>query len=385
MKRKDYNAIFNGINNLDKYHGQVTGMFTCDEHLNGKNPTQGSELCTVSESLFSLESVWEVYPDQVELLDRIESIAYNALPGTIDETFTSHQYDQQANQVLVTRGKRNWYNNNDDSNLFGLEPNFVCCTANMHQGWPKLSYSLFLAKQDGGIMAGVYAPCDLTYVNANGIQINITEETEYPFDEYIKFTVNPKIECEFEFKLRIPSWCNSSFVKVNGLLIDSKPSGFYSLIRRWKKGDIVELILPMDVRVTHRYHNAISVLRGPIVYALEIKESWKKLQDHSLYGDWEIYPDSDWNYTILLNEKDLKTSFKVQKHDFLKQPFSHTPPVSILCKGKKIPNWELNDNSAGDLPYSPVVSNEPTVDLRLIPYGGAKLRISEIPYMVNNI
>jgi hypothetical protein len=40
---------------LDKYHGLPNGMFSCDEHLAGRNPSQGSELCTVVETLFSLE------------------------------------------------------------------------------------------------------------------------------------------------------------------------------------------------------------------------------------------------------------------------------------------------------------------------------------------
>ena len=40
---------------LDKYHGLPNGMFSCDEHLAGLNPSQGTELCTVVETMFSLE------------------------------------------------------------------------------------------------------------------------------------------------------------------------------------------------------------------------------------------------------------------------------------------------------------------------------------------
>ncbi len=48
------------IARLDEYHGQVTGMFSCDEHLAGRSPSQGTELCTVVEYLFSLETLLAV-------------------------------------------------------------------------------------------------------------------------------------------------------------------------------------------------------------------------------------------------------------------------------------------------------------------------------------
>ncbi|GHO89803.1 hypothetical protein [Dictyobacter formicarum] len=70
--------------------------------------------------------------------DHLELLAYNALPATITADMRAHQYDQQPNQVACTIAKRNWTLNEDDSNIFGLAPNFGCCTANMHQGWPDL-------------------------------------------------------------------------------------------------------------------------------------------------------------------------------------------------------------------------------------------------------
>ncbi len=72
-----------------------------------------------------------------ELPDILEKLAYNALPAAFNADMTAHQYDQQANQIKVSRDKRNWYNNGEDANVFGFSPNFGCCTANYHQGWPK--------------------------------------------------------------------------------------------------------------------------------------------------------------------------------------------------------------------------------------------------------
>ena len=68
----------------------------------------------------------------------------------------------QANQVLVNIAKRNWSTNKDNSNVFGLEPNFGCCTANMHQGWPKFVESLWMASPEGGLAVVAYGPSVVT-------------------------------------------------------------------------------------------------------------------------------------------------------------------------------------------------------------------------------
>src|ERR1700733_15719621 len=99
-----------------------------------------------------------------------QTIAYNALPGALTSDMWAHQYDEQPNQVLVSKEKRDWTTNGPDSNLFGLEPNFGCCTANFHQGWPKFVSSLFMlsgaqeSSAHDGLVATVYAPCEVSTI-----------------------------------------------------------------------------------------------------------------------------------------------------------------------------------------------------------------------------
>lgn len=125
---------------LDTYHGQPNGMFSCDEHFAGRNPSQGSELCTVVEMMFSLEQSLAILGNAT-IGDRLEKIAFNALPGTFTDDMWAHQYTQQANQVEVSLHRKPWTTDGAESNLFGLEPNFGCCAANFHQGWPKFAAS----------------------------------------------------------------------------------------------------------------------------------------------------------------------------------------------------------------------------------------------------
>ena len=139
---------------LDRHHGQVTGMFTGDECLAGRNPLQGTELCSVVEFMFSLEQLFAVFGNPF-FGDRLERVAFNALPATFSPDMWAHQYDQQVNQVQCTvNPDHNWTTNGPESNLFGLEPNFGCCTANMHQGWPKFVVAPLDAVAGRGVGGG---------------------------------------------------------------------------------------------------------------------------------------------------------------------------------------------------------------------------------------
>ena len=91
---------------LDRHHGQPNGMFSADEHHAGRDPSQGTELCAVVESLFRCSR--SSPSTAVALADRIERLAYNAMPATMSADMWSHQYDQQANQVMCSLNRRRW-------------------------------------------------------------------------------------------------------------------------------------------------------------------------------------------------------------------------------------------------------------------------------------
>ena len=376
-------AIDRAIESLDRWHGQAGGRYAADEHLAGRRPTQGTELCGVVEYMASLEYLLECFGDPA-YGDRLELLALNGNPGACTPDYWAHQYEQQANQVLVTSATRAWTTNRGDANLYGLEPNFPCCTANMHQGWPKYVSHLWMASPDGGLVAVAYGPCEVKARAAEGIEVSIIEETDYPFDGTIRFRLNTNGAAVLPLRLRIPPWADGATVRVGGESIAARPGTFARVERAWKAGDVVTLELPLRPRIETRYNDAATVLRGPLVFALRIGERWERMTVHDARFpaavDWQIYPTTPWNYGLIVDRASPENSLAVERRPVGRLPFAQeTAPVVLRAKGRRLAGWQLDRNSAGETPRSPAISSEPIVDLELIPYGCTRLRITEFP------
>jgi DUF1680 family protein len=372
-------AIYNQLDALDRYHGLPNGMFSADEHFAGRNPSQGTELCAVVEAMFSLEQSLAILGD-ARLGDRLEIIAFNALPGTFTNDMWAHQYDQQPNQISCTLRKRPWTSNGPEANLFGLEPNFGCCCANMHQGWPKFAASLWMADSHDGLVAGLYAPCEVRTKVGSGVALELEESTDYPFKENIQVNLRVERPVKFPLSFRMP-WCaTDSSIRVNGKLAPVTTSkGFATLDRAWKTGDRIEIKFPMRPRLTAWSETSVSVQRGPLVFSLPLEENWQKLRDRGMTADWQVTSNSPWNYALDAASVEVATPLETQTAPEGSPFSSQHIPIRIKVKGRRLPDWKEEEGVAGELPLSPAVSHEKDEEITLIPYGAAKLRITAFP------
>ncbi len=396
------NAVFEGIKKYDKNHGQAGGRFSGDEHLSGKTPDRGTELCAVVEYMFSLEELYQIFGDN-SLADRLELLAYNALPGTTTADMWAHQYDQQSNQVLVSLAKRDWSTNRDQSNIYGLMPNFACCLANMHQGWPKFVQNLWMATNDNGLVAVAYGPSTVTAKVGKGKIVKITEETEYPFKDRINLRISCEKNVKFPIYLRVPGWADTFRICYRDKIITAMPGNTVRLLEKWKNKDSIEITIPLKIRTERRFNNSVAIMRGPLYYSLRIEKEYRSVKlNYDNFGykgsiDWEIYPKSNWNYGIFADLEQPEISFEVIESEISDYPFADRgdmiwsddsaryivwtsdPPVMIKTRGIRIPEWGMRNNSADIPPLSPIESTGEPEMITLVPYGSAKLRITEFP------
>lgn len=379
----DRQSVYQAIAMLDRYHGQATGIFTGDEHYAGLEPTQGAELCAVVEYMYSLEELLAILGDPA-LADRLERIACNALPGTCTADMWAHQYDQQANQTLCTIAPRPWTNNLDDSNIYGLEPNFGCCTANYHQGWPKLVRHLWMATPEGGLAAVAYGPSELS-ATVGGVPLRIHEETEYPFKGEIRLRIDPSSPLRFPLALRVPAWAGAAEWTAR---TKDRPeeravaeAGWCTMERVWHAGDTITLRIPMEVRREVRSRGAVVLHRGPLVFSLPIGIERTLIKGvpapkpGERSPDWELRPTTPWNYALHADGP-----MRIHERSVSGIPFDpENPPVTLEVVGRRVPGWTMQENNAGPVPASPVQTHEADETLRLVPYGSAPLRITEFP------
>ena len=355
---------------LMKHHGVANGMFIADEHLNGASPMQGTELCAVVELMYSLETLLGLGDFNPDCADVLEKVAYNALPAAFTADMSAHQYDQQVNQVKVSREPRKWYNNGDDSNLYGFAPNFACCTANCHQGWPKFAASLWYATNDGGLQAISYAPCTVRCV-MDGVPVRLRVSGDYPFSDSVELRVSVKQPCEFPLYLRVPFWARQPMIFLpDGEIMQVRAGEITCVRRRWRTGDVVRLELPTMPRMTKWYHQSGAVELGPLLMAFQPEEAWTRLED----GSWQVTAESPWNWALVRDEP-MKAVYTRQRARAFGKGES---PVHVLVKAAPV-EWPLEGGSCASMPMVPVIREEDAQVIRLVPYGGTGLRIGQFP------
>jgi len=381
-------AVKQALADIRRFHGQPQGMYGGDEPLHGNQPTQGVEFCAIVEMMFSLETMLAISGD-LDFADDLERVAYNALPAQSTADFNHRQYFQSANQVLASRARRNFYEEDTHGGTdlcFGLLNGYPCCTCNMHQGWPKLVQNLWYATPDGGLAAVVYGPSAVRW-RVGDVPVEIIEETAYPFEERVRLRVSMPQAAAFPLRLRVPGWAGRVDVRINGQPWNPPPGQrLLTIARTWRDGDAVELVFAAEVRTSRWVENSVAVERGPLVYALQIAEEWRPVKNGDQHGDFlEVHPQSPWNYG--LSEAAVKQPQAaltlVRRTPADAYPWTQAgAPLQLRTEGKRIPEWQLYNHQAGPLPHSrpPThLSQRPAEPIVLLPYGCTRLRIAEFP------
>ncbi|MBR3781393.1 MAG: glycoside hydrolase family 127 protein [Clostridia bacterium] len=354
---------------LDKYNGTAFEGFTGDEVLSGLDPTRGTECCAVVEQMYSYEEIFAKTGDN-KWVERLEMLAFNALPATLSEDMWTHQYVQQVNQIACqkTMIMAPWSTNGPYAHTFGLEPNFGCCTANFSQGWPKFALSAFM-HSGNKIINSVMLP---SVLKADGVTIRL--ETDYPFNNKMHYYIDA--QKDFDFVIRIPSFAKN--LKVNGKSAESRDLEFAISIGKTE----IEIEFTATPYFKERPNNLYALQMGsllfsvPVAYEKKMREYTKKGVERKFpYCDYQFIPKTPWNYGY------ADSDFEIIRNKISDIPFSQAnPPVSIKANMRQI-DW------GHKFPYRSIARKTPKTgkpisevqQVELYPYGCARLRMTEMP------
>ncbi|MCH5237467.1 MAG: glycoside hydrolase family 127 protein [Muribaculaceae bacterium] len=229
----------------------------------------------------------------------------------------------------------------------------ACCPSNIARFIPSLPGYVYAVKGED-VYVNLYMS-NTADLDVNGKEVVISQESDYPWNGNIKVTVDKNKAGLFDLKLRIPGWVRNKpvpsdlytyadgkrlnySVTVNGIPADGEltPDGYYTISRKWKKGDIVNLHLDMEPRVVKANSKVeadkgrIAVERGPIVYCAE-------------------WPDNDFDVlSIFVNQK---PQFTVkEKPELLEGIVELTTDGQILSYDKN-GRLEVRDVNLNLIPY----------------------------------
>ena len=372
--------------------GQMPGGgFAGDENARPGygDPRQGFETCGIAEYMLSFEILTR-QSGQPAWMDRCEELAFNMLPASYDPEQKSMHYVTSMNIAQIDNTPKG----KDFDNPWPMQAfmpgvhNYRCCPHNYGMAWPYFAENLWHATADNGLAANLYAASEVTAkVGGDGVAVTLTQATEYPFSDTVHLTLTAAKPTSFPLYLRIPAWCDTATVRVNGRPVSAQPAaGSYLVLHQtWKSGDTVALHLPMTVRVRKwtANQNAVSVDRGPLTYSLAIGEKWDRYAGTAQWPEYAVYAETPWNYGLVVDEAHPEHSFHISTKGgpVAANPFTHdTTPITLRARAKKILNWQMDSkNVITPLQPSPARSAEKTETVSLIPMGAARLRLTAFP------
>ena len=257
-----------------KYY--VTGGVGSGETSEGFGPNyslRNNAYCEACSSCGEIFFQWKLhlaYHD-AKYADLFEQTLYNALLGAIDLEGTSFFY---TNPLAQTGTRSPWHS-------------VPCCTGNIPRTLLMLPTWMY-SKSPNAIHVNLFAGSRVTVNDVAGTDVDLVQDTNYPWSGNVAITVHPKVRKAFAINIRMPTRDVSSLysatpkadslmsLKVNGRVV--KPvvvNGYASMTRTWSAGDTIEFVLPMIVQRVHANEKIeanigrVALRYGPLVYNIE--------------------------------------------------------------------------------------------------------------------
>ena len=368
------------------------GLVSGEEHLAGRGSTRNVETCNVAAGAWTLNWLLRITGERA-YADQLEQVFFNAGPAPVARDWQTMSYYQSPNRLEMGRiaeppsAPGGW----GSYQFQAIGHHILCCVGNVNRVIPNYIMHMWMQSADGGLAALLYGPSTLT-TEVAGIPVRLTCETKYPFEETLSISVDPARLARFPLHLRIPAWCNQPSLRVNGgdVPVEVNEHGFVVLERSWRKGDRIELRLPMHPSVIEGRENDYpddlpyfsknrplatvrgihnpwaGVLYGPLLFALPVRD---------VTAD-QPAPGVDWNYALDVAPEDAEAKIEVLRSP-MREPWNW-PLEGPLVLRVPARQFDWDPTNLQPLPAQPVQGGEPC-RIDLVPYGTTKFRISMFP------
>jgi len=257
-----------------KYY--VTGGVGSGETSEGFGPEYSlrnaayCESCSSCGEVFFQSKMNRMYRE-AKYADLYEETLYNALFGSMDLEGTHYYYD---NPLDARVPRYEWHG-------------CPCCVGNIPRTLLMLPTWMY-AKGNDGLYVNLFIGSTITVEGVAGTDVEVVQETEYPWEGKVAITLNPREARTFALRIRVPDRQVSPLytatpeangitaLSVNGSRVQPVMERGYAVLNRaWKAGDKVELELPLAVqrvRADERIEadrGRVALRYGPLVYNIE--------------------------------------------------------------------------------------------------------------------
>jgi DUF1680 family protein len=380
------------------HHMLIDGLPSSAEEFRGVDALDAHETCNISAMTWGWGYLLMATGDGV-WADRIERACFNAGFGAIKKDWKAVQYFSCPNQVIATQDSSHvtYGYGAFSAGWMAYRPNpghdTACCGGNVHRFLPNYAIRMWMSDGAGGLAAVLYGPSSVRATVGPGSEpVEIFQETHYPFDDQIHFTIHAAQPVSFPLSLRIPGWCDAPQLLLNGSRFDlpKVQQGFIRIERTFRPRDRITLTLPMQSSVSFWpqtwAYTSVGLEHGPLVYALRIKENWSSTVtpewSTAEFPEWNATAASAWNYGIAIEEDQIARQSKFEHLAMTDDPWVD-PPVRLVVPMNKIPGWSVrSDPDHPERKMTPLLpgpeeqsASEPEL-LSLAPYGATHLRLS---------
>ncbi len=292
--------------------------------------------------------------------DVMELVLFNSALSGISLTGKEYYY---ANPLRKINGARDYSKMNTEYPERQSYLECFCCPPNLVRtivqvsGW---AYSL----SENGLSVNLYGGNKLKTKLLDGTELELKQETEYPWKGLVKLTIENCKEDPFDILIRIPDWANGAKIKINGkdAGINTVAGNYTKITRKWKKGDVILLDMPMETTLVEgndrieEVRNQVAVKRGPVVYCMESSDLPEEASIVDVYIKGDTPFKTDFQPDFLGGINTLKTEVLLRQDKKEGMYSAVQKPVFKTFKTQLIPYFAWSNRGISEMSvFLPVV------------------------------